>query len=257
MRAALSLLATMALVGPASASVRLPYVFADENEPALTWSAPSVQPGDGPKLQYVLLDRLEWSPRGEGFAWDASALWGSKHHAVWLSSVGDGAFGSRLEYLEFQTLYQRPLGGGFDANAGLRWDARPFPQRLYLAAGWQFTQEAEDHDLWLGAFAYLSRQGELSTRLGGVYNRALPLGLVLQPSFEINASAADVPELGLGRGFTYAEAGLRLRYGGWEKLAPYAGVSWERSLGRTARLAREAGEDPEAVSLVLGLRSSW
>jgi copper resistance protein B len=257
MRAALSLLATMALVGPAAASVRLPYASPQESEPALTWSEPPVWSGDGPKLQYVLLDRLEWSPRGDGFAWDASALWGSQLHGVWLGSVGGGAFESSLEYLEFQALYHRPLGGGFDANAGLRWDARPFPQRLYLAAGAQFTHQAERHDLWFGAFGYLSRQGELSARFGGVYNRAMPLGLVLQPSFEINASAADVPELGLGRGFTHAEAGLRLRYGGSEKLAPYVGLSWERSLGRTARLAREAGEDPETVSIVLGLRSSW
>jgi copper resistance protein B len=81
--------------------------------------------------------------------------------------------------------------------------------------------------------------------------------LVLQPSFELNAYARDVPELGIGRGFSYAEGGLRIRYELVDHLAPYFGVSWSRDLGRTARFDRAAGIDPEAKTLLLGVRSEF
>ena len=74
---------------------------------------------------------------------------------------------------------------------------------------------------------------------------------------DLNGSAEDVPELLIGRGLTYAEAGLRLRYERSEKFAPYVGLSWERSLGRTARMERAADEDPETKSLVFGIRSGF
>jgi copper resistance protein B len=94
-------------------------------------------------------------------------------------------------------------------------------------------------------------------RLAALYNHRLLRSLFLQPSAELDWVGEDVPELGLGRGFYYAEAGLRLRYEIDEAFAPYVGLSWERSLGRTARLERDAGEDPEARSLVLGVRSAF
>ena len=66
-----------------------------------------------------------------------------------------------------------------------------------------------------------------------------------------------MPELGLGRGFGFAEAGLRLRYQAHDRFAPYVGLAWSRDLGRTARLTREEGEDPETKSLVMGVRSEF
>ncbi|HYJ81751.1 MAG TPA: copper resistance protein B, partial [Allosphingosinicella sp.] len=110
---------------------------------------------------------------------------------------------------------------------------------------------------WLGGWAYLSNKGELSARLAGYYNQPLVGALVAQPSAELDYYGEDMPELGLGRGFGYAEAGLRLRYEIKEAFAPYVGLSWSRDLGRTARLTREEGEDPETRSVVMGVRSSF
>ncbi len=207
----------------------------------------------GPRLHYALLDRLEWAPEGDGYAWDFSALYGGDTNRIWLSSVGEGGFGGALDYVELQALYSRAVGGGWDLNAGLRWDARPDPQRVYLTLGGQLDSEP----LWLGAFAYLSHEGELSARISTLYNLKLAGALVLQPSAELNAYAQDVPALGIGRGLAYGEAGLRLRYQAAGAFAPYLGLSWSRDLGRTARLTREEGEDPETRSLVLGVRSSF
>jgi copper resistance protein B len=245
--------ARLALVPLAAASPvmaeQLPYAALDEAEPELA---------QGFRLEYALLDRLEWAPqRGpDGYAWDFSAL-SAGTNGLWLSSVGEGSLWGSPDYLEFQALYSRKLENGFYLNAGLRWDARPSPQRFYAAAGGQWEREFASGDAWIGAFGYLSHKGELSARLGAIYNHGLTDKLYLQPSFELNASGEDVPELGLGRGLSYAEAGLRFRYELSPRFAPYLGLSWERSLGRTARFARDTGEDVEAKSVVVGVRSYW
>ena len=244
----LALLAAAAAASPAAAQTLAYAVDAAAEEES------------GPRLDYALLDRFEWAaqPGEDGYAWDFSLLYGGDTNRIWLSSVGEGSASGSLDYLELQALYSRTVGAGWDANAGLRWDAVR-PRRAYLAVGGQLNREweKEGRDLWVGTFAYLSHKGELSGRVGAVYNHSLAGDLVLQPSFELNASADDVPELLIGRGLTYAEAGLRLRYERSEKFAPYVGLSWERSLGRTARMERDAGEDPDTKSVVVGIRSGF
>jgi len=243
------------LASPAGAQ-RLDYAPLADEEPVLTWQKAEAPASTGPRLHYALLDRLEWAPqRGtDGYSWDFSALLGGDRNGVWLSSVGEGGLWSRPDYIETQALYSRTAAEGVYLNAGLRWDAKPAPQRFYFTAGGQYERTWGENDLWLGGFGYLSHEGELSARFGGIYNHRLLPRLYAQPSFELNASAEDVPELGLGRGLSYAELGLRLRYEVAHGFAPYVGVSWERALGRTADYARAAGENPEAKSVVVGLR---
>lgn len=150
-------------------------------------------------------------------------------------------------------LYSRNVGGSWDLNAGLRYDAQSGADRFYGALGAQY----DDGTLWLGAWSYVSTKGEASARLAGYYNQPLAGSLILQPSAELDYYGEDMPELGLGRGFGYAEAGLRLRYEFREAFAPYVGLSWSSDLGRTADLTRAEGDDPETKSLVLGVRSSF
>jgi copper resistance protein B len=251
MRLAFALAALIALPASPAAAQKLGYAVGDDLEEST--------PTTGPRLEYVLLDRLEWAPQrgADGYSWDLSAWYGGTN-GIWLSSVGEGSLWGQPEYLEFQALYARDLGNDFQFNFGPRWDAKPAPQRFYLATGgqWEPTMKGDD-DLWFGAFAYLSHKGEVSARLGGIYNHQLRGKIFLQPSFELNASAQDVPELGLGRGLSYAEAGLRLRYATGSGFAPYLGVSWERAFGRTAQMARDAGEPVESRGVVIGLRYNW
>lgn len=259
----------LAVASAPAAAQRLPYVPVDDEAPA---AAPKLayrqmegdeapSPGGAEKarrgklLQWALLDRAEYSAQsgGDSYAWDFSALLGGERNRLWLGSVGEGGTWHSPDYLEFAALYSRHVGGSWDLNAGLRYDLRPRPDRAYAALGAQY----DDGKAWLGAFAFLSDEGELSARLAAYYNLSLIGALVLQPSFELDASGEDVPALGIGRGFTYGEAGLRLRYEIKEAFAPYVGLSWSRDLGRTARLTRAEGEDPETKSLVLGIRSSF
>ena len=250
----------LAGLGAPAAAQQLGYqdVLAADHEvgPRLTYRAvvdPS-EPDDGVRAFYG--DRLEWRPQrgGDAYNWDVSAQLGGNANRLWLATTGDGLFGGALEYLETQALYSRPLGsGGLLLQAGLRQDFLPRPRRSYAVLG---VQGNVGEPLYVGAFGFLSHKGELTGRVFATYDFDLmPDRLILQPALEAEIAAADVPELGIGAGPVYVEAGLRLRYRLQGGIAPYVGINWERLLGRTARFARAAGDDVEAANLVVGVRS--
>ena len=245
--------------GPGEEAALLAYALqpetTDATAPAARMEAVGQEEPERGFLQYGLLDRLEWIP-GTGqdsYAWDLSGFLGGPKNRAWVATSGDGTFGGALDYVELQALYSH-LTHGWDLQAGLRFDARPRPQRYYATLG---AQSDLTDQLWLGAWLYLSNKTEVSARIAGQYNLGLTKALFLQPSFELDAYGSDIPELGIGRGLSYGEAGLRLRYELSPKFAPYLGVSAERLFGRTADRARVAGDEVATESLVMGVRSEF
>ena len=234
---------------------RLAYadMLAEEAPPNLAHSA--VADGAPGAVRAFYLDRSEWRGQrgGDGYHWDWSAELGGPRHRLWLATTGDGLAGGGLDYFETQALYSRPIGiAELNLQAGLRQDFVPRPRRSYAALG---VQGNVTEALYVGAFGYLSHRGELTGRLFAYYDLPVIGRLILQPAFEAEIAGADVPALGIGSGPVYVEGGLRLRYVADEAFAPYIGVNWERLAGRTARMARDSGEDVETTSLVLGARS--
>jgi copper resistance protein B len=106
----------------------------------------------------------------------------------------------------------------------------------------------------IDAAIYIGEQGRTSARFSGEYGILITQRLILQPELELRAFGKDDPETGIGSGFSDLELGLRLRYEIRREFAPYVGLHWERKLGRTADLARDAGEDSDELTLVAGLR---
>lgn len=51
------------------------------------------------------------------------------------------------------------------------------------------------------------------------------------------------------------ETGLRLRYEIAREFAPYLGVGYEAKIGQTADIAKAAGEDPDGLAMLLGVRA--
>jgi copper resistance protein B len=257
-----SLLAIVLLASAAPAAAQRLDYNAVSDEALATGPRLAYRPVEGDsapagfKMQWGLLDRFEYAAqRGrDGYAWDFAMLLGGDRHRLWLGTSGEGSAWARPDYSELNALYSHHFGGGWDANAGLRYDAQSGPDRAYAVLGGQYD---DGEALWVGGWAYLSDKGEPSARLAAYYNQKLSGSLIVQPSAEIDYYGEDVPELGLGRGFGYAEAGLRLRYEIKEAFAPYVGLSWSRDLGRTARMTRAEGEDPETKSVVMGVRSSF
>lgn len=244
--------------GAAAHAQQLPYadLLSAEHEvgPRLAYQPVADEPAERARDFYF--DRMEWRGQrgGNAYNWDLSAEFGGEHHRLWLSTTGDGLFSGGLDYVEAQALYSRPLGGSdLNLQAGLRQDFVPRPRRSYFALG---VQGNASDPLYVGAFGFLSHRGEFTARLFALYDLELvPERLILQGALETEIAAADVAELGIGAGPIYGEAGLRLRYRFVESFAPYVGVNWERLLGRTARMSREAGDEVETLSFIAGLRS--
>jgi len=209
---------------------------------------------DDGRVRAAYFDRIEYrsQPGRDGWSWDLSAEIGGARHRLWLATAGDASLRGRLQYLEAQALYSHPiLDAGLALQLGVRHDFIS-PRRTWAVVGMQGNLTAP---LYVGAFAFVSTRSDFVGRAYAYYDWEPAPRLVVQPYAGLEASSHDAPELGLGRGLGSAELGLRVRYRIAEPFAPYVGVSWDRLLGRTARIARAAGDDPEATGLVIGLRS--
>jgi copper resistance protein B len=201
-------------------------------------------------------DRLEWrsgegSPVGlfEGQGW-----YGGDMNRLWVKADAEVLFDAdsaeeELESVEVQALFSRPISPFFDLQVGLRHDLEPGPSRTLAVVG---LQGLAPHWFEVGVALFLSEDGDLSSRLEAEYDLLFTQELMLQVRSELEVEGSDVPELGLRSGPSHVEAGVRLSYG--RVFAPYIGVSWEEKLGKTADLARAAGEEIGSVSAVAGIR---
>ena len=72
---------------------------------------------------------------------------------------------------------------------------------------------------------------------------------------EIDVPLTDDPEFASGRLAPEIELGLRVSYDLIDRaVSPYIGVVYERAFGETSRLQQAEGEDPGAVSFLVGAR---
>ena len=208
----------------------------------------------GGTFSQIMFNLAEYQVRDgrDGYRWDGEGWFGGDVDRFVVKSEGSGSFGNGIEDAEIQALYSRAVGPYFNVQAGVRHDFRPSPSRTYATVGFEglapYWFEVE------GAL-FLSDKGDVLARLEGYYDQRLTQRLILQPRAELNLSAQDVRENGIGSGLSDIELGLRLRYEVAREFAPYVGVSWDRKLGTTARFARAAGEDPSSPSVVLGIRA--
>jgi copper resistance protein B len=108
--------------------------------------------------------------------------------------------------------------------------------------------------LEIDAAAFLSQEGEAAARIEVDYDLLVTQRLIATSTAELDLSAQDVEDLGVGSGVNEIELGLRLRYEIAREIAPYLGVSWETKVGPTADAARRTGRDVDDVALVAGLR---
>jgi len=160
--------------------------------------------------------------------------------------------GGRLDNAEIETVYSRAISPWWNLQAGIKQDIRPTPARTHAEIALEGLAPYRFETLLA---AYLSDKGQWTGRIEGSVDERITRRIVLQPRAEFLLSAQDMPEQRLGEGLTSAEAGLRLRYEFSRKFAPYLGVSWSWSTGRTAAYRRADGESPSARTFVLGIKS--
>lgn len=204
----------------------------------------------------VQLEELEhrWGDEGEELAaWSGDAFVGTDE--IKLRWLGDGEYdrrGSKFERLENRFVVQTPVSDFFDLKGGVRLDTPKGESRWYGVVG--VTGLARQ---WveIDADLFLSEEGDASARLDAEYDVRLTNRLALTPSADLDVAFSDDREMGVGRGFSSAEIGLRLGYDLIDRnVTPYIGAVWERKLGRTADFARDEGEDVETWFVGIGMR---
>lgn len=208
----------------------------------------------GMTTHLVMFDRLEWQAKqGEDtLLWDANAWYGGDIDKLWIKSEGEIEEGGAVDEAEVQALWSHAIGPWFDLQAGIRQDIRPQPERTHLVLG---LQGLAPYLLEVDAAAFLSHKGEVTGRIEVEYDQRITQRLIAQPRVEVNLSAQDIRELGLGSGISSVSTGLRLRYEVAREFAPYIGVEWQRDLGDTADFTRASGGDPDRAVFVAGLRA--
>ena len=201
----------------------------------------------------VMLDLAEvgFQNGRETYRFEGEAFTGGNINRFGVKFEGEGAFGGRIDDLELQALYSRAIAPYWNLQAGVRHDIKPDPSRTYIVAG---VEGIAPYWFKVNAATFVSNKGEIRARVEASYDQRITQSLILQPRIEANVSFQDIPAIGVGSGLTDFEAGLRLRYEIKQEIAPYIGVEWRKQTGATARFSRIAGEDPDTISLVAGIR---
>lgn len=242
---------TMQPAAPTESRTPIP-ALTDADRAAVFTSHAGHQVHDSAINTYFLADKLEWQDADDAstLTWDLSGWIGGDIDRLWLRSEGERSNGS-TEDAEIQALWGHAISPWWDVVSGVRQDFKPGAPQTWAAFGLQgmalYNFEAE-------ATAFLGENGQSAVRLEGDYDILLTNRLILQPTAELNVYGKNDPQRGIGSGLSNTEAGLRLRYEIRREFAPYIGVTWNRTYGRTADYAREEGEDRSEARLVLGVR---
>ncbi len=200
--------------------------------------------------------RLALDDAADLIVWSGDAYVGNDEWKLRLVSEGEYApDADAFEALEHQLVVTRLASDFFDLKAGVRYDRPAGPDRWYAVFG---AHGLSPQWFEIDADLFLSEKGDVSGRLDVDYELLLTNRLILMPTLELNVAASDDTAIGVGAGFVSVETGLRLSYDIVDRaVAPYVGLNYERNLGRTARLARDEGEQIDAVSLTVGLRMTF
>ena len=182
-------------------------------------------------------------------SWDVKGYVGTDEDKLYLKTEGEHKDG-KLESAEVWALYSRNIAMFWDAQAGIRYDFKP-ESTTYLTLGFNglapYWFETEAH-------LFVSDKGDVSARLREENDFLITQKLILQPYFEFNAYAQDVPEQDVGAGISDGKIGLQTRYEFTRKFAPYVDVHYGRKFGETASIATSNGESKDEAVAAVGLR---
>lgn len=200
---------------------------------------------DDPLRVTMLADRLEWQATdGDPIAWDVAAYAGVDQHKLYLYSEGSTQRDETES--ENELLYSRAVTPFWDLQVGVEMDTSGSGREQW---GVLAVQGLAPY------FIDTRMRLKIGEKAVGVnidfeYEALLTQRLILTPRFEMEAYSDDVPELGIGSGFSSLGLGLRLRYEFVREFAPYVGVEYTNSFGRTA--SEYGGE--EDTRFVAGVR---
>jgi copper resistance protein B len=205
----------------------------------------------------VIFDQLEYR-NGDNTKlnrWDMQAWRGTDYEKFWIKFEGEDIKSENGGGFEVQGLYSKAVTAFWDLQYGVRYDRQygtgPNNERYFGAVG---IQGLAPYWFEMEPTLFVDSNGKISARVVASYDLLLSQRLILQPRAEINASASDLPELGIGQGVNDFQLDLRLRYEFKREIAPYLGITWQKQYGDSARYSRQQGSSSEFTEVVLGVR---
>jgi len=207
---------------------------------------------------FLQADMLEYRENGKDsdFRWDVQGWYGGDYNRIWFKSEGERNTAFKADYdIDGQLLYGRFIRKYYDFQIGVRGETQTFRKknvtRAHAVIGIQGLVPYE-HEIDFSLF--ISQHGDVSVRFSGSRDFLLTQRLILQPRIETHAAIQKVERFSTGRGLNNIELGLRLRYEIRREIAPYIGVSYDRSFFGTADRVRQEGGDSSQVRFVAGVR---
>lgn len=211
---------------------------------------------------FTFIEQLEYRVADGGgtdhLGWEAQGWVGGDFHKFWWKSEGEAVFeGADEGESETDLLYSRLVTPFWSFQAGIQYAnewGEDYEDRWSAVVA---LQGLAPYKFELDNSVYLSEDGDLTLAAEGEYDLRITQRLVLQPRAALGLSAQDIPERGLGSGFTDVKIDLRLRYEIRRELAPYLLVRYTTPLGETEDIARAAGADTGQWFFGAGLRFAF
>ncbi len=219
--------------------------------------APDEPPVEAPFASVVVeaqLEQFELNLGDEGsLRWVGQARLISPHRLLLRT---EGAIDSDGEIASgrVEAFYEQPIQPFVALEAGARFDTDALGGRAWAAVG---IDARVPYLLSAWAGLYVSDAGRAALALKLAVDRRLSDRLVIQPEVRLNFYAREDAEREISAGLSDARLGLRLRYEFGDRFAPYAGVSYLRRFGATARLVGRDGEESAELAVVVGLRTTF
>ncbi|MDZ4734513.1 MAG: copper resistance protein B [Nitrospirota bacterium] len=224
------------------------------------WPAPV---NDQEHRLFTLVDVLEYRPSTGGsqghddYRWDVEGWYGGDYNRLWFKSEGQKDTAFKADYdVDFQLLYGRFIQKNYDFQIGPRVETQSFRGRnVTRGLGVIGIEGLVPYNYEFESALFIDQNGAVSTRLSLTKDMLLTQRLVLQTRFETNAAVQRVEEFTTGSGLNNLEFGVRLRYEIRREVAPYVGISLDRSFGETATLVRQEGGNPSQIRFAVGVRA--
>jgi len=248
---------------PSHSSLPEPFPLRDQNQTNVglgqKWAKPV---NDQARRLFTLVDVLEYRPRTGGngsnsdYRWDIEGWYGGDYNRLWFKSEGQRDTAFKADYdVDFQLLYGRFLWKHYDLQVGARMETQSFRGgNVARGMGVIGLQGIVPYNYEFESAVFIDQSGAVSARLSYTKDFLLTQRLVLQGRFQTNLAIQQMEEFTTGSGLNNLEFGARLRYEIRRELAPYIGLSFDRSFGETATLVRQQGGDPSQIRVAVGVR---
>ena len=213
---------------------------------------------DDKVYSYTLFDLLEYRPNGSDsdVRWDIESWRGKDFRRFFIKTEGERSTIGDDYDADLQLLASRLVKPFTEFQYGVRLEGRKFRGANVVRPQAVVGVEARvPYNYEIESALYLDPHGNLSADFTATKDLLLTQRLILQGRFEANAALQEVERFGLGSGVNNVELGARLRYEIRREFAPYLGISYSKSYGRTATYLRQSGDEPSQLRFVAGVHA--